>query len=205
MPLVRTLERPFRHEIDKIKGSRFLGSAAPIESREAGMAFVEARREEFKGATHNCFALRWGDHPESMRYSDDGEPSGTAGRPILQEIDGRGLSDVVVVVTRWYGGTKLGTGGLLRAYAAAAAETLDRAPIVERPVVAPLRFTFAYGATGPVQAVLAARGLEPIEATYGAEVMLELAVPVEELETVRAEIVEATNGSAVFHRALSDG
>lgn len=198
MPIVRTLARRHVFEIDKIKGSRFLATAEPVSDRDAAEAFLDEMRGAYCDATHNCWAYRLAAEPDALRFSDDGEPSGTAGRPILREIAGRDLLDVAVVVTRYYGGTKLGTGGLVRAYGAAAAAVLDDAPVLERPVVATLRLTFAYSFTGPVQSVLAARGLEPTRSDYGADVALELAVPVEAVGAVRRELVDATNGRVVF-------
>ncbi|MEM9599068.1 MAG: YigZ family protein [Acidobacteriota bacterium] len=194
MATVRRVARTLRHEIDKIKGSRFLATVAPISDRGDAEARLAEIREEFRDATHNCYAWRLATGSEDFRYSDDGEPSGTAGRPILQEIDGRRLSGVAVVVTRYYGGTKLGTGGLLRAYGGAAAEALDLAEVVETRVTSPLRLAFSYDLTGPVQGVLAAHGLEAGGAEYGADVRMELAVPVEDLETVRRNLVDATTG-----------
>ena len=194
MPVVRSIAAPLRHEIDKIKGSRFIASLAPVPSEEEALAFLRARREEFRDATHNCFAWRLGGDAEAMRCSDDGEPSGTAGRPILGEIDGRRLRGVIVVVSRYYGGTKLGTGGLLRAYSAAAAEALERARIVETEVTAQLILTFGYSLTGPVRGVLAAFGLEPGSSDFGAEVRLEVAVPVERLGEVRRALGDAAHG-----------
>lgn len=198
MPVLRTLARRHVTEIDKIKGSRFFGTAAPVASRAAADGFVAELRETYRDATHNCWAYRLASEPDALRYSDDGEPSGTAGRPILREIGGRDLVDVAVVVTRYYGGTKLGTGGLVRAYAAAAAAVLDHAVIVERRVVETLRLRFDYGFTGPVQAVLSAHGLDPARAAYGADVALDLDVPVEEVDEVRCELVDATTGKVVF-------
>ncbi len=124
-----TVAMPVEHEI-KIKRSRFIGRATPVESREAAEAFVASVRKQYHDATHNCFAYRVEQQDRDViRFNDDGEPSGTAGKPILQAIQGRELTGVVVVVTRYFGGIKLGTGGLIRAYGDAAAETLDRAPI----------------------------------------------------------------------------
>ncbi len=194
MPTIRTLTRPLRHEPPKVKGSRFIASLAPVASAEGAMAFVEARREEFRDATHNCFAWRLGLGRDAMRYGDDGEPSGTAGRPILQEIDGRRLTDVVVVVTRYFGGTKLGTGGLIRAYGGAAAAALELADVVERPVVETLRLAFSYDASGAVQGVLSAFGLEPLDSDYGAEVRMEIAVPVEDVDRLKTALSDATRG-----------
>ena len=138
-----------------------------------------------------------------MRYSDDGEPSGTAGRPILQEIDGRRLTGVVVIVTRYYGGTKLGTGGLIRAYGGAAAATLDQVEVVEKPVVETLRLVYAYDASGPVQGVLAAFEIQPLDSEYGADVLMDVAVPVEDVERLRIALRDATRGRLALSRTHS--
>jgi len=121
---LETLASPWRHEED-IRKSRFLAQAAPVGSAAEAIAFVEAAGDAT--ATHNCWAYRIGD---AYRFNDDGEPGGTAGRPMLQAIDGQGCDRVVVVVTRWYGGIKLGAGGLARAYGGTAAECLRLAPRV---------------------------------------------------------------------------
>jgi uncharacterized YigZ family protein len=121
---LETLASPWRHEED-IRKSRFLAQAAPVGSGAEALAFVEAVGDA--SATHNCWAYRIDD---AYRFNDDGEPGGTAGRPMLQAIDGQGCDRVVVVVTRWYGGIKLGAGGLARAYGGTAAECLRLAPRV---------------------------------------------------------------------------
>lgn len=193
MPVIRTLKRPIRLEPPKIKGSRFIASVAPVTSSEDIDAFLDARRKEWNDATHNCWAWRL-EPGEAFRSSDDGEPSGTAGRPILQEIDGRSLQGVVCVVTRYFGGTKLGTGGLIRAYGGAAAAALDAAEIVEIPIVSSLELRFDYDLTGAVQAVLSAFGLEPRASDYGADVRLMVAVPVEAADRLVEALVEATAG-----------
>jgi uncharacterized YigZ family protein len=125
---LETLASPWRHEED-IRKSRFLAQAAPVGSIPEALAFIDAVSEA--AATHNCWSYRIGD---AYRFNDDGEPGGTAGRPMLQAIDGQGCDQVVVVVTRWYGGIKLGAGGLARAYGGTAAECLRLAPRV--PIVA---------------------------------------------------------------------
>ena len=116
-----TLVQRCRHQ-QEIRKSRFLASAAPVSSAEQALAFV--REVADPAATHNCWAWRIGD---GYRFNDDGEPGGTAGRPILQAIDGQQMDGVAVVVTRWYGGIKLGAGGLVRAYGGTAAECLRQA------------------------------------------------------------------------------
>lgn len=197
MPYIRTVAAPSGLEIDKIKGSRFIARVAPVRDAADIERFLTACREELPDAGHHCFAWRLAG-ADRMRYSDDGEPSGTAGRPILQEIDGRDLVDVAVVVMRYFGGTRLGTGGLVRAYGGAAAAALDAAEVVESRIVQSLIVTFDYPLTGPVQGVLSAYGLEPTAADYGAEVRLELAVPEEQVDEVRRALVDGTHGAARF-------
>jgi uncharacterized YigZ family protein len=126
-----TLAQPCRHQ-EEIRKSRFLALAAPVESAEQALAFV--REVGDPTATHNCWAYRIG---QDYRFNDDGEPGGTAGRPILQAIEGQEMDRVAVVVTRWFGGIKLGAGGLVRAYGGTAAECLRRAERV--PIVAMAR------------------------------------------------------------------
>ena len=196
MPTIRTIAEYFRYEAPKVKGSRFIASVLPVSSGAGVKIFIDARREEFRDATHNCFAWRLGNGGDVMRSSDDGEPSGTAGRPILQEIDGRRLTDVVVVVTRYFGGTKLGTGGLIRAYGAAAAEALDLAGILEKPVVENVRFEFPYDFSGAVSGLLAAYELSPASTRYGAGVQMEVALPVEDVDQFRQAVRDATCGRA---------
>ena len=197
MALIRTVAGPLRHEIDKIKASRFIASIWPVTETDEVAPHLDACRDAFRDANHHGFAWRLSG-ADRMRYSDDGEPSGTAGRPILQEIDGRNLVDVLVVVSRIFGGTRLGTGGLVRAYGGAAAEALDLADIVERAEVLVLVAQFGYGVTGPVQSVLAAFELNPERSDYGERVELELAVPIEQEAAVRTALIDATHGSIRF-------
>ncbi len=194
MTTLRTVARSLRHEPPKIKGSRFIASVEHAASAEAARAFVEAVAEEFRDASHHCFAWRLGIDENAWRASDAGEPSGTAGKPILQQIDSRRLTDVAVVVTRYFGGTKLGTGGLIRAYGGAASAALELAGVVEVPLTEPLRLTFDYELTGPVQGVLAAFDLAPTRAGYGAAVEMELAVPVADARRLRQSLTDATQG-----------
>ena len=126
-----TLVQRCRHQ-EEIRKSRFLATAAPVASAEQAMSFLREVAEPT--ATHNCWAYRIG---QAYRFNDDGEPGGTAGRPILQAIDGQQMDRVVVVVARWYGGINLGAGGLVRAYGGTAAECLRRAERV--PLVATAR------------------------------------------------------------------
>ena len=131
----------------KVRGSRFIAEAIRVERVEDAEAEIAAIRKRAYNATHHCTAYRIGPDGAIFRYNDDGEPNGTAGPPILRQIDTRHLTNTLVVVTRYYGGTKLGTGGLLRAYGDAAAEVLDAAPIEERILRHCLRLRFGYDDT----------------------------------------------------------
>jgi len=181
-------------EIPKIKGSRFIADVAPCESEEAARAFVAAVRKREHAARHVCWAFRVGEAGEHARSSDDGEPSGSAGRPILAAIEGSDVTFAVVAVTRYFGGTKLGVGGLVRAYGGAAAEGLATAgarrviPTSDVDVVVP------YDALGAFEAFCARRGLERPEAAYGDAVTFVFSVPEEDAEALAAEVVDASAG-----------
>lgn len=193
---IHTLAREFRHEGERIKGSRFLATVAPAFTAAEAEGFVARMREEFADATHNCWAYRVGRTGEAFRASDDGEPSGSAGRPILAQIEGHGLTNVAAVVTRWFGGTKLGVGGLMRAYGGAAGHALDRAERKILIIKRRLAIEHPYDCSGAVQGLLAAHGLEPASADYGATVRLVLDVPERELEEFITALRDRTAGRA---------
>ena len=126
----RTIKKPGNSEVVE-KKSRFIGVAAHVSSEDEAAEFVRKIKKEYYDARHSCWAYVIGDKSESMRASEDGEPQGTAGRPILDVITGKGLTYTIVVVTRYFGGTLLGTGGLVRAYSKAADEAVQNAVISE--------------------------------------------------------------------------
>ncbi|MGM0578923.1 MAG: IMPACT family protein [Myxococcota bacterium] len=192
----RTIAGPAEREIDKIKGSRFIGRAFPVATADEAMERVEEMRVLFPDARHHCWAWRLGPGEDLFRYHDDGEPNGTGGQPILRQIDGHDLTNVVVIVIRYFGGTKLGTGGLARAYGAAAGAVLDASAVVERRPMCALSVTYGYPDQGAVQAVLHDHGLAPEDASYGARVSLYLRVPVDEADRIRAALRNATAGRA---------
>lgn len=189
-----TLVSPQRHELDKIKGSRFLAIAAPVQDEEGARELLQRTRKEFHDARHHCSAWKVRADRGHFRYSDDGEPSGSAGKPILAAIEGRELVDVAVIVVRWFGGTKLGVGGLVRAYGQAAAKALDLAP--PRIVVLGRRFTFThtYEMSGPIQGLLSEFGFTPEEAAYGEVVSFELEIPLPRCAPFLAAYKECTAG-----------
>lgn len=149
----RTITDSARADI-KVEGSRFIAEAVPVTSVDAAEAEIEAIRSREHQATHHCTAYRIGAEGQTFRYNDDGEPSGTAGSPILRQIDARDLTNTLVVVTRYFGGTKLGTGGLARAYGNATDAALEAATIAERIVRTPVRLCFDYSDTTPARQVL---------------------------------------------------
>jgi len=157
------------------KGSRFLAVVAPAVDETAAEAVLEALRAEHPDATHHCWAWRLGATAEE-RSSDDGEPSGTAGVPILQVLRGRELSDVVAVVVRWYGGTRLGKGGLARAYAAAAREAAEAAPVGRRVPRDEIAVVLPYELIGAVKRLVRPPEVELKRESYGARVRFVLSV-----------------------------
>lgn len=194
-----TLAAEFRYEIDPIKGSRFLATVAPVGSAEEAETFVERLREEFADATHNCWAWRVGPDGDRFRSSDDGEPGGSAGRPMLRQIEGHGLVNTAAVVTRWYGGTKLGVGGLMRAYGGATGQALDRAPRRTVLVTRRVKLEYPYECSGAVEGFLAAHHLAPVSSDYGASVRYVLEVPERDLEGLTGELRDRTAGQATLN------
>jgi uncharacterized YigZ family protein len=177
-----------------IRHSRFLAQAAPVVDTDAALAFLTAVSDP--DATHNCWAYRIGG---DYRSSDDGEPSGTAGRPILSAIDGQGFDQVVVVVTRWYGGIKLGAGGLVRAYGGTAAECLRTAP--RRPLIAmrTLELHAGFDDLGAVHAALAAHAATKLEETFTSDGMrLRLSLPADRVDALAARLRDATRDRVRF-------
>ena len=189
-----------RHEL-RIKRSQFIGTAAPAPTREAAEEFIKQIKKEFHDATHNCFAYRI--DPQTHRYSDDGEPAGTAGSPILAAIEKHQLIQTVVVVTRYFGGIKLGTGGLARAYGQCAEETLQRAPQEKIVVMEHLMVRFPYSMTGTIQQMLERNGARVEGRTYSEMVTMEVAVPRAAKSQLITSLIEATAGKIEIQEVLN--
>ncbi|MEH6420470.1 IMPACT family protein [Pseudomonas sp. CGJS7] len=182
-----TLAERARHAIE-VKHSRFLALAAPVATPEQALAFVQEVSDP--AATHNCWAYRIG---AQYRFNDDGEPSGTAGRPILAAIDGQGCDQVVAVVTRWYGGIKLGAGGLVRAYGGAAAECLRLAPRRELIVYEEFELAYPFEDIGAVHAALNAFGAEKAEERFDADgAQVRIRLPASQSLALKAQLRDAT-------------
>lgn len=188
-----TLVAPATHSIE-VKRSRFLARAAPADSPEAALGWLAGIADA--DATHNCWAYRIG---AEYRSSDDGEPAGTAGRPILAAIDGQGFDRVMVVVTRWYGGTNLGAGGLVRAYGGVAAECLRRAGRLPLIAMAALDLACGFADSAEVHAAIAAFGADKREERFDAEgVFFRISVPADRIEALKARLRDATRDRVRF-------
>jgi uncharacterized YigZ family protein len=186
----------------EVRGSEFIGHAEPARSVDAAESFVETVRETYPDATHNVpvYRVRVGDGPGGdgllREYqNDDGEPSGSAGKPMLNVLQGEDLENVAVVVTRYYGGTNLGVGGLVRAYSGAAKESIEDAGIVEEEPQREFSLTVSYGDSGTVRGVLESAGCE-FEADYGERVAFDVRVPESERDALVERLRSATNGRA---------
>lgn len=180
------------------KKSRFIAAAAPVQSEEEALQFIESVRKRYWDARHHCYAYVIGRRGELKRCSDDGEPGGTAGKPILEVLTGEEIYNVVLVVTRYFGGTLLGTGGLVRAYSSAAKAGLASSVIITKIPGIKLRVGTDYTGLGKIQYILGQRGLETLDAVYTEKVELEVLIPDKILREVKAEITEGTNGQAVM-------
>ena len=178
------------------KKSRFIATVEPVESEEEAIAFIERMKKKYWDARHNCSAFVIGERAQIQRCSDDGEPQGTAGRPMLDVLMGQGIRNVAVVVTRYFGGVLLGTGGLVRAYSGAVQEGLARSTVIEKIPGALLEIGTDYNGLGKIQYILGQRGLRILNSEYTDAVKLQTLIPLEELDQVRGEIIDRTNGQA---------
>ena len=181
----------------KVKGSRFIGRAIPVNDRDQAEKQIRQISQKYHDATHNCFAYQIGTGDAVYnRFNDDGEPSGTAGKPILEAIQGRRLTCVLCVVTRYFGGTKLGTGGLARAYSDCAVLALDGAEIVKHFLTTPLQITFPYDMTGTVMHLISDYHVKIVHKEYGPKTNLTLHVRRSQADAFEKDIINATAGKA---------
>jgi len=174
------------------KRSRFIAGIRPVHSEEEALAFVASARKTYWDARHNCFAYIIGDRGQLKRCSDDGEPQGTAGRPILDVLEGAHLTDVVCVVTRYFGGILLGTGGLVRAYSGAANAGLENCEILTKKAGCRISVEMDYADLGKVQYLLGQRQIPVLDSTFESAVTLTFVTDASESDAVRKELVNAT-------------
>ncbi len=180
------------------KKSRFIAATAPIESEEQAQNFIEKIKKEHWSARHNCYAYVIGDKHQLQRFSDDGEPSQTAGKPMLDVLLGEDIHNCVVVVTRYFGGVLLGTGGLVRAYTKATAEGLAASKIVEKCPGVLWELRTDYNGIGKITYLLGQKKIPILSSEYTDEVAVNVVVPLEEVGGLQKALIEATSGKIVF-------
>ncbi len=182
------------------KKSRFIATLSPVENEEEAEAFIAGIKKKYWDARHNCYAYVIGERAEVVRYSDDGEPGGTAGKPMLEVLLGSEIRNAAVVVTRYFGGTLLGTGGLVRAYTQAVQEGLKACTTGRRIAGVQLLVTTDYHTIGKVLHLLGQQGIVPQDAVYAEDVRLTLLVPEESVERLCADMTEAAAGKVVMKK-----
>lgn len=183
----------------KVKGSRFAGFAFPSDSVDRAESVVEALRKKHYDATHVCFAWRVGHGDDERRRAvDAGEPYGTAGTPIMQVLERAEISDGLIAIVRWFGGTKLGTGGLIRAYGECARLALEESRVGTRVRRKPLQVRFTYPQTNAVLRLAEKHAALQEESEYGEEIHIRFAVPASRVARFRDDLIEATAGNLRF-------
>lgn len=180
------------------KKSRFIATVLPISSEEEALTFIEQMKKKYWDASHNCSAYVLGLNQELQRCSDDGEPSKTAGRPMLDVLLGEGIHNTAVVVTRYFGGTLLGTGGLVRAYQGATKEGLENSVIIEKHFGKQVLVTTDYNGIGKLQYIAGTLSLTILNTDYTDIVKATLLVPPDAEGSFRKKMTEATNGKVTF-------
>ena len=172
------------------KKSRFIATVRPVQTEEEALAFIEEMKKKYWDARHNCYVYSVGKNREYTRCSDDGEPSGTAGRPMLDVILGEDIYNVAAVVTRYFGGVLLGTGGLVRAYSSSVSEALKVATLTTVTTLQEYQIHFSYDLIGKVDHYFRTQNIEVIEQQYEEDVVYHFLV----LEDISKDLMELTNG-----------
>ena len=178
------------------KKSRFIATVRLVETEEEALAFIEEMKKKYWNATHNCFAYVIGERRECVRCSDDGEPSGTAGKPMLDVLLGEDMYNTAVVVTRYFGGTLLGTGGLVRAYSKAVQEGLAQSDLIEKQYGNILEIGTDYNGVGKIQNLIGENKIPVLESEYTDKVRFRVLLPLSETEHFQKLLTEATNARA---------
>ncbi|MCR5835177.1 MAG: YigZ family protein [Lachnospiraceae bacterium] len=181
------------------KKSRFISYMQPVESAEEAMEFVEKIKKQNWDARHNCYAFVIGQNNELQKFSDDGEPGGTAGKPMLDVLLGEGIHNCVVVVTRYFGGVLLGTGGLVRAYSKAVKEGINASIIKEKVFGEEINITTDYNGIGKIQYIISEMGIKIHEEEYTDVVTVNLKIRKEDCDRFINQITEATAGKVIVN------
>jgi len=194
---MKTISREAESAIE-IMRSRFIGRSFKPATPDEALAIVKRIRETWRDATHHCWAYRVGTTGEQARYDNSGEPQGTAGPPILDVLRHNNLTNTLVVVTRYYGGTKLGAGGLVRAYGEAAKKAIEASGVTELRLVREISAPIPYALLAPLEAYLARNGLEVVNKEFGEIVILLLRVPEEREPNFRVFYTGLVNGKLAY-------
>lgn len=181
------------------KKSRFIATVLPVETEEEALAFIAEMKKKYWDARHNCYAYVIGSRQELQRCSDDGEPNGTAGRPMLDVLLKEGIHNTVVVVTRYFGGVLLGTGGLVRAYQKAVQEGLAGSTIITKRTGMLASVVTDYNGVGKIQYILGQNEIAIADSIYTDKVEMQIVVPMEKKEFMEKELIEGTGGKASIH------
>ncbi len=182
----------------KILGSRFIGNAAPISNKDQAEEYIGKITKKYHDATHNCFAYKLvTDQEEIIRTNDDREPQGTAGKPILKTIEKKNLCNVVVVVTRYFGGKKLGKGGLMRAYRDCADITLSDAKSIQKVIYKKILLEFPYNDTGNIMKIISDFSGKINDETYEDKCRLSVEIPKCDIEKFKSKILDITGKSQI--------
>lgn len=197
-----TIAKNTSHEM-VIKKSRFICSVARVSSEEEARSFIEQVSNESKKANHNCFAYMIGDHDQIQRESDNGEPSGTAGVPILESLQLAKIHNVVVVVTRYFGGIKLGAGGLIRAYSNSATNAIHQAGLVQRIKQTILEITVGYSLHDSLLHYLKDKHLEVANENFTATVQTNIYVDENQVKQVTANLINRFNDQLTIKKGAS--
>jgi uncharacterized YigZ family protein len=179
------------------KKSRFIATVKPTETEEEAHSFIQSIKTKYWNATHNVYAYYMCGNSQVQKFSDDGEPSGTAGLPVLEAIKKLGVEDVTVVVTRYFGGTLLGASGLVRAYGKCASLGIEASGIIKRQLCFETKVGLDYSMLGKIQSLVAENGYKIKDTVYSEDVNMYLYVPVDELDKFTASITEATSARAL--------
>ncbi|MDE6026047.1 MAG: YigZ family protein [Lachnospiraceae bacterium] len=180
------------------KKSRFIGQIQPVSSEEEAQAFIDSIRKKHYDARHNCFAFSVGSSMPTLRFSDDGEPQGTAGKPILEVINSSGIHNICIVVTRYFGGTLLGTGGLVRAYTEAAKVALLQCETKLIQRLYPVEIKLSYTDMGKVSYILNTKNIDICDTVFADDVAFQIQIPVGKKDEILNDITEATGARAVI-------
>ena len=180
------------------KKSRFIATVLPIDTEEEALQYIEKIKKKYWDARHNCFAFVIGSNNEIQRFSDDGEPQGTAGKPILETLLNENLHNTLIVVTRYFGGTLLGTGGLVRAYGQSSKEGIRNSVIQKVCEVISFKLTVDYNSIGKIKYIMGQMGITDAHEEYGQNVVLSILMKKDEYNEFNTKVTDATGGKAVF-------